>query len=214
MPHYSGKCITHDPKTSRGIFLTPFQRKLLQKSLQEELPEFYSQRIQIMLLADQGKSQTEICRILECSPATVRHWMHIARTGMAHQWQDCPVGRRKAVSDQYLERLQELVSHSPCDYGYSFQRWTATWLSKHLAKELGVEVSDRHILRLLKQIGLSTRPKLSTTHRSIDEGNKAKSSKILISDLNSVESSDYNEFLPINLAKLDTDLQTHDARPI
>jgi len=57
------------------------------------------------------------------------------------------------VNDQYLERLKELVSHSPRDYGYPFQRWTAQWLSKHL-KEFGIEVSDRHINRLLK-VGLS-----------------------------------------------------------
>ncbi|MBH8553542.1 helix-turn-helix domain-containing protein [Nostocaceae cyanobacterium CENA357] len=109
-----------------------------------------------MLLADQGQSQTAICQILGCCPATARYWMHIARAGMAHQWQDCPIGRPKAVNEKYLERLKELISHSPRDYGYSFKRWTASWLQKHLAKELGIEVSDRHIKRLLKIMGLST----------------------------------------------------------
>jgi putative transposase len=51
------------------------------------------------------------------------------------------------------------VSHTPREYGYPFERWTAHWLGKHLAKELGIEVSDRHISRLLKDMGLSTRPK-------------------------------------------------------
>ena len=112
-------------------YLTPFQRKLLSKSLQEDLPQSYRQRIEIMLLADQGKSQTEICQTLECCPATVRHWMHIARAGMAHQWQECPVGRPKSVNDRYLERLKELVSSSPRDQGYSFRRWTVTNQSKN-----------------------------------------------------------------------------------
>lgn len=188
MPYYPEKIDTNNPEIPHGKFLTPFQRKLLHKSLQEDLPQSYRQRIQIMLLADEGKSQTEICQILGCSPATVRHWMHIARTGMAHQWQDCPIGRRKAVNDEYLERLQELVSHSPCDYGYSFQRWTANWLSQHLAKEFGVEVSDRHIHRLLKQMGLSTKPKVSHTNKNTHQNDKAKSSKILIGDLNAVDS--------------------------
>jgi len=40
----------------------------------------------------------------------------------------------------YLGRLKELVSHSPREYGYPFQRWTAQWLGKHLAKELGIKV--------------------------------------------------------------------------
>lgn len=169
--------------------LTPFQRKVLQKSLQEDLPNQYRQRIQIMLLADEGKSQIEICRNLGCCPATVRHWMHIARSGMAHQWQDCPIGRPMAVNEQYLQRLQELVNRSPREYNYPFQRWTANWLSKHLAKEFGVEVSARHIHRLLKQMGLSTRPKFSNTKKDSHKNGLVKSSKILICDLNSTNSS-------------------------
>lgn len=191
--------------------LTPFQRKLLQKSLQEDLPNQYRQRIQIMLLADEGKSQTEICRTLRCCPATVRHWMYVARTGMAHQWQDCPIGRPKAVNEAYSERLKELVSGSPRDYGYSFRRWTTSWLQKHLAKELGIEVSDRHIKRLLKQMGLSTRPKPSNVEKATE---KAKNSKILIHDLQSENILDDSGFLPINLATLGTDSNIYGAKSI
>ncbi|MEH1858777.1 MAG: hypothetical protein V7L21_12375 [Nostoc sp.] len=50
------------------------------------------------------------------------------------------MGRTKTVNEQYLIRLKELVSHSPRLVGYSFERWTAQWLSKHLAKELGIKV--------------------------------------------------------------------------
>lgn len=125
MLHSPTKNDTSNIEATYGKYLTPFQRKLLQKNLQEDLPESYQQRIQIILLADMGKSQTEICQTLGCSPATVRHWTHIARAGMAHQWQDCPIGRPITVNEEYLKRLQELVSHSPSDYGYSFRRWTA-----------------------------------------------------------------------------------------
>jgi hypothetical protein len=82
-------------------------------------------------------------------------------------WSDPPVGRPKIISEQYLDRLKELVSRSPRDYGYPFQRWTAQWLKRHLAQETGVEISDRHINRLLKQMGLSTRSQSpSSGHRS------------------------------------------------
>ncbi len=189
MSHYQGKPDTKNPDTSTGKFLTPFQRKLLQKSLQEDLPESYRQRIEIMLLADEGKSQAEICQTLGCCPATARHWMHVARAGMAHQWQDCPIGRPKAVNDQYLERLKELVSHSPRDYGYPFQRWTGQWLSKHLAKELGIEVSDRNVNLLLKKMGLSTRPQ-SDSAPEITDSETTKSSRITIGDLQSSSESE------------------------
>ncbi|MBE8988314.1 helix-turn-helix domain-containing protein [Nostoc sp. LEGE 12450] len=212
MSHYQSKPESKEPSDSEGKFLTTFQRKMLQKSLQEDLSESYHQRIEIMLLVDEGKTQTEICQILGCCAATARHWMHIARTGMAHQWQDCPIGRPKAVNDEYLERLKELIRSSPRDYGYSFRRWTANWLGKHLAKEFGIEVSDRHIKRLLKQMGLSTLSKPSNVEANSSE--QTQGSKILIGDLKSAAIPDNSEFLPINFAKLGKDVDIHGARYI
>jgi transposase len=63
------------------------------------------------------------------------------------------------VNEEYIHRLQELVNQSPREYGYGFNCWTAHWLSKHLAKELEIEISVRHINRLLTQMGLSKRQK-------------------------------------------------------
>ncbi len=92
-------------------------------------------------------------------------------------WDNQPVGRPKTITDQYLARLKELVSHSPKQFGYPFERWTAHWLRKHLLQETGVAISDRHINRLLKQMGLSTRARLH-----------AKRFGITIDDLNSSQS--------------------------
>lgn len=158
-------------------YLTPKARKLLQKSLQSDLPEQYRQRIEIMLLADAGKSQAQICQALGCDRGTARYWITLARSGEAHNWNAFPIGRPKIVNEQYLERLKELVLHSPRDYGYSFRRWTAQWLSKHLAKELGIGVSDRNVNLLLKKMGLSTRPKSETAEKVTDSDRLFQSNK-------------------------------------
>ncbi|QFS50161.1 helix-turn-helix domain-containing protein [Nostoc sphaeroides] len=142
-------------------FLSPFQRKVLLKNLQADLQPEYRRRIEIMLLADRGKSQTHICQILSCSQEMARYWIAVAEAGLAHKWNERPIGRPKTVNHQYLERLKELVSRSPRDYGYGFSSWTAQWLSKHLGQEFRIEISDRHINRLLKQMGLSTKQKSS-----------------------------------------------------
>jgi transposase len=178
--------------------LTSFQRKLLQKRLQENLSESYRQRIEIMMLTDEGKTQTEICQTLGCCSATARHWMHVARSGMAHQWQDSPVGRPRAVNEEYLERLKELVNSNPRDYDYSFRRWTANWLSKHLAKEFGIQVSERHVKRLLKQMGLSTRLKPNTTEENATT--LRQGSTILINELKPANIQDNPNFLTNDLA--------------
>lgn len=146
-----------------GKFLSPFQRKLLQKSLKNKLRPEHRRRIEIMLFADRDYSQAKICAALNCSHETARYWMLMAQTGQAHRWKSVPIGRPKTINENYLERLQYLVDRSPKEFGYAFNHWTAQWLSKHLAKELGVSISDRHINRLLKQMGLSTGYKQSKT---------------------------------------------------
>ncbi|MBF2028962.1 MAG: helix-turn-helix domain-containing protein [Oscillatoriales cyanobacterium C42_A2020_001] len=137
--------------------LSPFHRKLLEKSLDANIRAEYRRRIEIMLMADEGYSQTKICERLGCSHETARYWITMAQSGNALRWSDRPMGRPKTVSDAYRTRLQELVSHSPREMGYPFRRWSAQWLAKHLEKELGIKVSSRYINYLLKEMGLSTR---------------------------------------------------------
>jgi transposase len=169
-------------------FLTPFQRKALLKHLQANLQPEYRKRIEIMLLADMGTSQSQICEKLGCSQEMARYWIGIAEAGLAHKWNERPIGRPKIVNNQYMDRLKELVSNSPRDYGYAFTHWTAQWLSKHLASELGISISDRHINRLLKQMGLSTKPKNNRPQvtETVPDNN------ITISDLKSQSESPLN----------------------
>jgi transposase len=187
-------------RSSPGKYLTSFQRKLLQKSLQDNLPEFYRQRIQIMLLADEDKTQAQICQIVKCSQSTARHWMLMAETGQAHQWQKGRVGRPKSLPEEYLERLRELVEESPKEHGYAFGRWTAQWLGKHLEKEFGVQMSSRHINRLLRQMGLSTRPQCSLA-QDIRHQQPAEK-RILIYDLQTAHSADSHELWQFNPLKM------------
>lgn len=159
-----------------GQYLTCFQRKLLSKTLQTDIRPEYRRRIQIMLLADEGQSQARICESLGCSQEMARHWMIIAQTGQAHLWSDRPMGRPKTVNQEYLNRLQELVRNSPRQYGYAFDRWTGHWLSKQLAKELGIEITAGHVNRLLKQMGLSARSQSTKKEEnSLSDVNSPKS---------------------------------------
>jgi transposase len=163
-----------------GQHLTKFQRQLLEKQLEiESIPE-YRQRIEIMLLADEGKTQTQICRTLSCSPLTARHWIFMAKSGQAHNWQAQPIGRPKTVTSDYLERLKQLVNASPKDLGYPFSRWTGQWLSKHLSQEFNIGVSARHINRLIGEIEVEIKLTGDEQHRhhQID-----RSHHLIIADL-------------------------------
>jgi transposase len=157
LKHHTEADLYNIDTLSQGTLLTPFQHKLLAKKLHDEVRPEYRQRIEIMLLADQGYSQTQICEMLSCCHQTARYWIAIAQAGKAHQWNERQIGRPKTVNELYLNRLKELASHSPREFGYPFQRWTAQWLKKHLLKETGIEVTEQHINRLLRNMGLSAR---------------------------------------------------------
>jgi transposase len=146
--------------------ITDILLKLLPEESSEGFHPEHRRRLEIAVRTHLGQSQTEICEALNCSRETARYWMTIAKTQSPKSWYQQPVGRPKKASDEYLKRLAELVNQSPKDYGYAFSCWTAKWLSKHLAQELGIEFSDRHVNRLLKQMGLSTRNKKTSAKKS------------------------------------------------
>ena len=185
--------------------LSPFQQKLLQEKLKTNIRPEYRRRIEIMLMADRGHSQTQICSALNCSHETARYWTYIAVSGDAHKWKDLPIGRPKTVNEEYLNRLRDLVSKSPREFGYAFGRWTAGWLSKHLAKELGIEVSERHVNRLLKKMGLSTRktrPEIEGANTQNTESDRYKSgntSNIVIRNLQGDKQPQTNSLSPFHL---------------
>ena len=110
----SKSCLNSPNQSVR--FLRVFQRKYLEKNLTQGLSNNstkYSQRIQIMLLADEGKTQTQICQELGCSQSTARHWMMMAKSGQPNRCNRHKVRRVQAVSEGYLQRLRELVTQSP-----------------------------------------------------------------------------------------------------
>jgi transposase len=185
----STRKIVIEDNCTKNKYLTAFQRKMLEKKLQAlDLGQQYRQRIEIMLLADAGKTQSQICQQVGCCHATASYWILMARSGQAHNWEGQAIGRPKSVSDAYLQRLRQLVSQSPRDCGYPFRRWTAGWLSKHLAQEFEIELSARHVNRLLKKMGLSTRSQPSEPEP--DKGGK----RISIEDLSPIQGDKESEF--------------------
>ena len=201
---YSSNLSLSQPNNETRL-LSPFQQKLLQEKLKTNIRPEYRRRIEIMLMADRGCSQTQICSALNCSHETARYWTYIAVSGDAHKWKDLPIGRPKTVNEEYLNRLRDLVTKCPREYGYAFERWTAGWLSKHLAKELGIEVSERHVNRLLKKMGLSTRKSRSEIEDNSSqngESNRYKSgntSNIVIRNLQGDKQPQTNSLSPFHL---------------
>lgn len=179
----------------QGKYLTPFQRKKLEKDLQENLSDKRCQRIKIMLLADDGKTQGQICQELGCSQATAKNWILMAKTNQGHNWKSQPIGRPIKVSEEYRKRLKKLVTQCPksvniphTEYKYPFSRWTAKKLSQHLKEELGIEVTPQHINKILKEMGISTKDNLKSKSEE-----KVSKNRIKIADLDSVAPINFSQ---------------------
>ncbi|GAB4539886.1 MAG: hypothetical protein Tsb0014_30720 [Pleurocapsa sp.] len=169
--------------------------EILPDKLPKNLEHKHRRRLEIILRTHLGQSQAEICAALGCSKDMARYWMAIAKQPTVDCWQDSHVGRPKRVNEQYMQRLKELVTSSPKDHGYAFQRWTAKYLSQHLAKELGIKISDRHINRLLKQMGLSTRKSPQSPSEVDSTATDNKKWGITIKDLNPASFSQSDDSL-------------------
>jgi len=134
-------------------YLTEEQRIKLNNDLKDEKLSLTDQKkIQIILLADSGKSQTEISKLLNCSHATANRYIQLAREGNAEKWRESQRGRPKKVNEKILKKLKELVTKSPRDFGYPFQRWTGDWLAQHLYKEFEIKLTKEHVNRLIKKV--------------------------------------------------------------
>ncbi|NMF61336.1 IS630 family transposase [Brasilonema octagenarum UFV-E1] len=133
-------------------FLTPEQVTQLQQALKEsELPHV-RERILIILLQNDGRTQQEIANFLGCSLRTVAYWcmhgdpdnletLHNKRE-YEHYWKATP---------EYIELLLKTVDKEPSDLGYEFGRWTAERLATYLSEQTGIELSSSQVRRILKQ---------------------------------------------------------------
>jgi transposase len=148
-------------------FLTPSQVTQLQQALKEsELPHV-RERILIILLQNDGRTQQEISKFLGCSPRTVAYWCMNGEPDnleTLHNKRDYEHYRK--ATTEYIELLLKTIEQEPSALGYEFGRWTAERLATYLTEKTGIELSSSQVRRILK------RKKYSYIWAKSDLGNK------------------------------------------
>ncbi|KAM3095834.1 IS630 family transposase [Phormidesmis sp. 146-12] len=133
-------------------FLTCQQVGKLQQALKESQLPHIRERILILLLQNDGKSQHQIARFLGCSPRTVAHW---CKHGDPDKLESLHNKREqehyRKATPEYVQRLLETVDIEPTELGYEFGRWTAERLATYLAQETGITLSGSQVRRILKR---------------------------------------------------------------
>ncbi len=132
-------------------FLTPLQVTQLQQALKENELAHVRERILIILLQNDGRTQKEISRFLGCSPRTVAYWcMHGDPDNLESLHNKREYEHYRKATPEYIELLLKTVEQSQSDLGYEFGRWTAERLATYLTEQTGIELSSSQVRRILK----------------------------------------------------------------
>jgi transposase len=128
------------------------QIEKLQKALKEEENGEIRERILILLLLNDGKTQAKIAEFLGCSLNKVSYWcVHGDPENLESLKDERMKGNHKKVTDKYIEILLKTIDKEPEEFGYEFGRWTAQRLATYLDKITGIQLSGSQVRRILEQ---------------------------------------------------------------
>ena len=130
-------------------FLTSSQVIQLQQGLNEsELPHV-RERILIILLQNDGRTQKKISRFLGCSLRTVAYWcMNGDPDNLETLHNKREYEHYRKATHEYIELLLKTVEQEPSALGYEFGRWTAERLATYLTESTGIELSSSQVRRM------------------------------------------------------------------
>jgi len=173
----------------KPIKLSEKQRQAFEQLLRRTTaPQRLVWRARIILLADQGLSNSEIARQLRLSRATVKRWRTRWREALPmleavqadeHLWlqrmekilQDAPrLGGKPTFSAEQVVQIIALACQDPNDSGRPISHWTPRELADEAIKRGIVEsISPRSVGRFLKR-GQDQTPSISLLAQSRNRG--------------------------------------------
>jgi transposase len=133
-------------------YLKPEQKEKLQKALKEEENSEIRERILVLLLLNDGKTQAEIADFLGCGTKKVSYWcVHGDAENLETLKDKRMKGNHIKATEEYIKILLETIEKTPEEMGYEFGRWTANRLATYLEKETGITLSSSQIRRILSR---------------------------------------------------------------
>ena len=133
-------------------FLKPEQVSRLQEALRESELPYVRERVLILLLQNNGKTQQEVANFLGCSPRTVAYWcMHGDPDDLETFHNKREQEHYRKATPEYVTFLLNTVDQAPQTMGYEFGRWTAERLATYLFEQTGIQLSSSQIRRILKR---------------------------------------------------------------
>lgn len=116
-----------------------------------------TKRLMLAILYKQGPSAPMIAEWYDMRVETIYSWF----TQMEEQpleeaiFDDPPPGRPPKLNEDQREQFKEALHQSPEESGYESRAWTRPLAEQYLEDEFGVEYHERHVRRLMNDLGVS-----------------------------------------------------------
>jgi transposase len=143
----------------QSIVITPKERKNLIQEMKRERRPSRRLMMHIVVLCAEGRSPTEIARVLFCSRTTVYAVaFRFIREGKAAFDDRKMRGPNPSVGEPASEYIERLVQEdSPTEHGWLRSRWSCKLLAVELFKERVALVSRETVRRVLHRLGFRWR---------------------------------------------------------
>ena len=128
------------------------QQRKLPEALKREGNGEIRERILILLLLNDGKTQQEIAKFIGCSKNKASYWcVHGDPDNLESLKDERMKGNHQKATEKYLEILLETIEKEPEELGYEFGRWSAQRLATYLEEKTGIKLSGSQVRRILSR---------------------------------------------------------------
>ena len=142
--------------TSGNDFLEGVSTNALRKAFVSETNVRAKMRLHAAFLRRQGKRVDEIAETLGTTKGAVSKWLNkLHSDGISAAMPIKQTGRPKRLSAKQLKILRKDLLKTPDKHGYTESFWETRIVQEHVRKKFSTSFVDRHIRRLLHEMGFS-----------------------------------------------------------
>lgn len=133
-----------------------------------------SKRLHSVILNSEGRTSTEIAKVLHASREKVSEWLKIYdHQGVDGLLEGRRTGRPSRLTDLQKILLCDIIDSGPIAYGLMTGIWTSKIISEIIEWEFDVQYHDGHVRKLLQDFGFS----VQTPKRLLAAADKEKRDK-------------------------------------
>jgi transposase len=134
--------------------------KTLTKTERQEIEKLYHhgpnnrvrKRAQAIRLSAMGYTVTQISEILGCNRQSIHNWFDLFEAqGFQGFYEKARSGRPTIATVDYRRRLVEAIKTNPRKMGYPFTVWTLTRIRAHMARQMGILLSESRVRQIMKE---------------------------------------------------------------